>query len=366
MQIFDPDIFKLAVENASDHILITDAAGVCLYANQAATKITGFTREEIIGKQAGSKELWGGQMSISFYQKLWQTIKAEKQQFRGEVTNRRKNGELYTAEVSISPVLDEASGEIKFFVAMERDISVSKQAEQAKIEFLSLASHQLRTPLAAINWHCELLATENAANLTQVQQEHLTEIQTAAERMTNLVNLLLNVSRIDMGTMPNNPEPISITELLAEILADLKLVIARKNTKIEQVLIPANLSIKCDRNLLSSLLHNLISNAVKYTPQAGKVKISCQLTADKQKLLVEVSDNGYGIPNKQQGLIFNKSFRADNIRKLETDGSGLGLYLVKKIIDSLGGEISFSSILNQGTQFKLEIPLSPATANAEQ
>jgi PAS domain S-box-containing protein len=125
--------FKLAVENAGDHIVITDPDGKIIFANDAVERITGFSVEEIINKKAGVKELWGGQMSQEFYKKLWKTIKEDKKTFSGEILNKRKGGEKYSAFVSISPVLSD-KGEVTYFIGIERDITEQKQLEEAKIK----------------------------------------------------------------------------------------------------------------------------------------------------------------------------------------------------------------------------------------
>jgi PAS domain S-box-containing protein len=142
----DLEKFKLAVDNASDHIVITDPDGVILYANRAVEKITGYSHSEVIGNKPS---LWGKQMPEEFYNNLWKTIKEEKTNFIGELNNRRKNGEIYVAEASISPILN-SNNKVIFFVGIERDITLLKEISDAKTEFVSVASHQLRTPLTGI------------------------------------------------------------------------------------------------------------------------------------------------------------------------------------------------------------------------
>ena len=149
----DLEKFKLAVENASDQIAITDKEGVVLYINKAVELITGYLAKEIIGQKAG--KLWGGLMEKDFYTKMWKIIKEDKIFFKGEIKNKRKNGQIYYAEINISPILDK-NDDVEFFVAIERDITQAKDIDRAKTEFVSIAAHQLRTPLSAINWSMEL------------------------------------------------------------------------------------------------------------------------------------------------------------------------------------------------------------------
>ncbi|MFC1609295.1 PAS domain S-box protein, partial [Patescibacteria group bacterium] len=151
--------FKMAVDNASDHIVITDIDGVILYANEATEKITGFSVDEVVGKKAGDSENWGGVMDKEFYDGMWEVLKEKKKPFVGEMENKRKNGERYDVVASISPITNN-KGDILFFVAIERDITKEKEIDRAKTEFVSLASHQLRTPLSAISWYTEMLLNQ--------------------------------------------------------------------------------------------------------------------------------------------------------------------------------------------------------------
>lgn len=350
----DLEKFKLAVEHASDHIVITDADGIILYANKAAEKITGFSNKEIIAKKAGNKELWGGLMEQKFYQQLWKTIKVDKSPFIGFISNKRKNGEKYEAEAHISPVVDK-QGEVKFFVGIERDVSKEKQIDRAKTEFVSLASHQLRTPLSAINWYAEMLLNGDAGKLKSEQLEYVKEISDGNHRMVDLVNALLNVSRIEMGTLAIDSEPTDLRELADSVLAELKPQLLQKKQKVITNY-DKNLSkINLDSKIMRVVWQNFLSNAVKYTPDKGKITVG--IAVKGKDALISVADTGYGIPKSQQDKIFTKLFRADNIREKVTDGTGLGLYIIKSIIEQFGGKVWFESVENKGTTFYASIPL---------
>lgn len=343
--------FRLAVDNASDHIIITDPDAKILYANKGVSKITGYSKEELIGS---TPALWGGQMPKAFYENMWRTIKVEKKSFVGELTNKRKDGQLYEAEFSVSPILNDA-GEIIYFVGVERDVTTAKKIEKSKNEFVSLASHQLRTPLTAINWYAEMLLSGDAGKLNDKQLEYVSELEGSSRRMTDLVSALLNVSRIDLGTFTINPKPTDIIKISKGVLKDLFIKISDKKIKIieEYEKLP---EINADPNLVTIILQNLVTNAVKYTPELGTVKIG--IKEEGEYVLIAVEDNGYGIPLYQQDRIFQKFFRADNIVPVETDGNGLGLYMVKQIVDSAGGSISFTSKEGEGTIFIVKIPSS--------
>ncbi len=344
--------FKLAVENASDHIIITDIDGNIIFANKAASQTTGYPINEMIGK---TPRLWGGQMPLDFYKGMWNTIKYEKRPFFGEIKNKRKSGEFYQAVASVSPVLNE-KGDVMFFVGIERDVTKERAIDKSKSEFVSLASHQLRTPLSAINWYTEMLMDEDVGKLNTKQRDYLKEIYNSSKRMTDLVGSLLNVSRIDLGTFAIEPKPTDIVEIVKSVIKELSHQIKKKKQKIKEEYDTKIGLLNVDPNLMRIVFQNLISNSVKYTPPSGEVDVKIKKEGDD--IIVSVSDTGYGIPKSQQSRIFEKFFRADNVREIETDGNGLGLYMVKEIVEKSGGSIRFESEENKGTKFFVSIPIS--------
>jgi PAS domain S-box-containing protein len=343
--------FKLATDSAYDHIVITDPDGIVLYANAAASRITGFSHNEIIGTKAGKK--WSLPMPRKFYETLWRTIKTKKQIFTGELKNRRKNGEVYYALVSISPILDE-HGNLRFFLGIERDTSREKQIDLAKSEFVSLASHQLRTPLSAINWYTEMLLNGDAGKITAKQKEYLNEVYHGSQRMVALVNALLNVSRIDLGTFAIEPQPTRIQEIATIALKELEPQIRQKRIRMISTVAKDIPTLPLDPKLILIILQNLLSNAVKYTPSKGTVTL--RISRDAKCLTIEVQDTGYGIAKQDHSRMFQKLFRADNVRERVPDGTGLGLYIVKSILEQSGGKISFTSELGKGTIFRAILP----------
>lgn len=343
--------FKLAVDNVSDLILITDPEGIVLYVNNAVEKITGYTSAEAIGKNSGS--LWKDSMSVDFYKKLWRVIKDEKKVFLGEIRNVRKSGEVYISTINISPILNEKH-EIEFFVAIQRDITKEKEIDKAKTEFVSLASHQLRTPLSTINWYTEMLLSGDVGTFNDGQKKYLEEVYRSNQRMVTLVNALLNVSRLELGTFIVEPEQVDVIELVQSVISEHSPEIHQKNIVLSTDFDGHALFVHADPKLLRMVVQNLVSNAVKYTPNAGKIFISL---SSKNGFSLKVSDTGLGIPKHQQRHIFEKLFRADNVREKDTQGTGLGLYIVKSILDYSGGKVWFESEENKGSTFYVSLPL---------
>lgn len=355
----DLEKFKLAVDNVYSHIVITDKDGVCIYANKSVERITGFSIKEVLGQKVGTKKNWGGLMDDEFYHKLWRTIKVEKKPFSGEVKNKRKNGEEYDSFAIISPILDE-HGHVKFFVGIERDITQEKMIDRAKSEFVSLASHQLRTPLSTINWYAEILLAEDAGKLNKEQKEYLKEVYKGNQRMVDLVNALLNVSRIELGTLAVEPEATDLVDLAESVLNEIKPQIDKRKQNVVKKFGKNIPKIVLDPKLMRIVFQNYISNAMKYTPEKGKIEVA--ITKKGKEVLISVKDNGMGIPKNQQDKIFSKLFRADNVREKETDGTGLGLYIVKSVIEQFGGKVWFESVENKGTTFYASIPIEGVKA----
>lgn len=346
-----------AVENASDHIIITDAAGTIVYANAAAERITGFSKKEMIGKKAGSKELWGGLMDKAFYETLWKTISVDKKVFKGRIRNRRKDGSEYDAEVGLSPILG-PDGKPKYFVGIERDITKEVQVDRAKTEFVSMAAHQLRTPIATTRWYLEMLMDGDVGKLKPKQKDYLAEVGGANDRMGDIVDDFLNVSRIELGTFEIDSKPIPFSATIRESAEDLKPDIEAKRLKVSYDLPDKSFVWNADKGLLVMVVGNLISNAVKYTPDGGRIAVKAAADKARRKIAISVADTGIGIPTNQQVMIFSKMFRADNAKGTRVKGTGLGLYIVKSVVEAAGGSIAFVSTEGKGTTFTVELPLS--------
>jgi len=224
---------------------------------------------------------------------------------------------------------------------------------RAKSDFISMASHQLRTPLTAIKWYTRILTNAGLEKFTPTQKRAFTQIQSANERMVDLVSALLNVSRIEMGTLAIEPKPIDFKKLLARAVDEVRPFaqehgVALKGEALTSILATA------DANLANIILNNLLTNAIRYTPKGGHV--TARLAQRKGRVIISVSDNGYGIPKKEQARLFDKFFRASNILDKEPQGTGLGLYITKSIAEELGGKLSFTSQENKGSTFTVSLP----------
>jgi PAS domain S-box-containing protein len=234
------------------------------------------------------------------------------------------------------------------------DITAQKDLERAKTEFVSLTSHQLRTPLTAIKWHAELLM-EHMKTFTNLERDHVEKIATSTEEMIELVRTLLNISRIELGTLKIEPEPIDLNAIGDDVIESMHHLIVDGQLNVEKQFGRSN-TITTDPGIVRVIVENLVSNAVKYTPAAGTITV--KIKASRAGVEISVTDSGIGIPNEEKQRIFEKLFRASNAKRYRAPGSGLGLYLSRQLAVSLGGSIEFSSELGQGTTFTVWLPKS--------
>ncbi len=270
----------------------------------------------------------------------------------------RADGTKFPASVTSAPIFLEQK--IIGAIVVFRDITHEKEVDKSKTEFVSLASHQLRTPLSAIRWYSEMLSSEKLGPLNEQQKSYLKEIYDSNKHMVELVNALLNVSRIDLGTFAIEPEPTDFKEVAENVLHELFVKIQEAGMHVASSYEEGLPKVNADPKLVRIIFQNLLSNAVKYTKKGGNISLA--ISKDAQNLHIKVSDNGVGIPANVQSKIFTKLFRADNARIVESEGTGLGLYIVKSIIEKGGGAIRFESVENQGTTFYVDLPLSGMTA----
>ncbi len=236
------------------------------------------------------------------------------------------------------------------------NIRKSKEIDKAKSEFVSLASHQLRSPLSVISWYSEMLLQGDVGEVTSEQREWICGIRLSSQRMTELVNALLNVSRIDLGTFAITLAAVDIRALAIDVVDEVKVQTNDREQNLS-VDIAENLPVfQADEKLLRMVFQNLLSNASKYTQKGGKISLSVRLS--NGNIVIAVSDSGIGIPKDQQARIFTKLFRAENAQISGVEGTGLGLYIVKSIIDNAGGSIRFESAENKGTTFVVSLPVN--------
>lgn len=228
-------------------------------------------------------------------------------------------------------------------------------ANQLKTEFVSIVSHQLRTPLTGIKWTINLMLRQPIKDLTSQQLAKIESIKEINQRMIDLVNDLLNVSRIEQGKLGLRPEKISLKKMSQDLIKDYLPLAKASNINLSLEIAQNIPLISIDPQGIKVVLQNLIDNAIRYIKNQGQVKIS--LKRKNNMIRCQVLDDGVGIPLEDQRKIFQKFFRSRNIMKYQTEGTGLGLFISKSIIEASGGKIGFESQEDKGTTFWFEIPI---------
>ena len=236
------------------------------------------------------------------------------------------------------------------------DITREKEIEKMKSEFVSLAAHQLRTPLSAIKWTLKMVLDGDIGKITEEQREYLEKSYISNERMIALINDLLNVSRIEEGRYLYKPDYVQFEDLVVSVIDNYQRELEAKKIKFKfekpKEKIP---KLKIDAEKMRLAVTNLLDNAIRYTSLKGEVVVS--LKQIDNKLQFSIKDSGIGIPKNQQKRVFGKFFRAANAMKKETEGSGLGLFIVKNIIEAHKGMVWFESEERKGTAFHFSLPL---------
>ncbi len=264
-----------------------------------------------------------------------------------------KNGEHIPILVSSSLTVFEGRPAT---MAIVRDMRHEKKLEQMRYDFVSIASHQLRTPLTGVKWFTELLLGNKNKNLTRAQKDYVNNIYESNQRMIHLVDDLLDVSHIQEGSkFPIVPKLTNMIQLAREsisrqrILAKSKKItircLAQKNEKV---------MMHVDTEKILQVFQNLLSNAIKYSPVRSVIEVGC--TPKKEKIVFFVRDHGVGIPHDEQQRIFEKFFRGSNVKTTEA-GSGLGLYIVRAIVEGHGGTAWFESQEQKGSTFYFSLPI---------
>lgn len=337
---------RAIIANFTDAIFVFSEEKKIELANHEAENLFQVQEEELVGKDPGALLL---QESIRPVIEL--VGKELKEVFRKEAK--------ISPGVTIEVTSIRAKGEARFqgTLIVCHDITREKHIDEMKSEFVSLAAHQLRTPLSALKWALKMILDGDVGPVSQEQTQFLNRAYHSNERMIGLVGDLLEVSKIEEGKYLYRSEPVQMEDIVEGVLRRYEDEAKEKRmevlfTKPENAL-P---KVAADKEKIELAVENLVDNAFRYTPQGGKISIS--FSRKGQHIEVSIADTGIGITRFQQQRVFEKFFRADNAKKIDTEGSGLGLYLAKNIIEAHGGTIWFASQEGKGTAFVFSLPVA--------
>ena len=326
--------------------LTLDRSGSVKMCNLAAVRLLETTTDELPGVQV--TELFV-RTEESDPTKLQSAILEHRSVSDIEVQIRTGRGEVRWVKASL---LAFGAGRENLLALV--DITKAKEIDTAKSEFVALATHQLRTPLAAIRWNTELLEQQIIESLSTSSQNYLTKLKRNVVRMGDLINDFLSASQLEMGTFSTDEKTIPLQTFFDSVIEEFSGRVRSGNLEIVRSYDPADATILADPRLFHIIVSNLISNAVKYTPDGGTVEVAYQIVG--AEMTITIADSGIGIPKSEQARLFSKFFRATNAREKQAEGTGLGLYVVEQSVKKLHGQIVFRSAADTGTIFTITIP----------
>lgn len=352
------------VENAGDAIISTDLEHRVLTWNSGAEAIFGYRKAEVTGR--------------SLAQLLPRESARELDEIRNivlqtgvirnlEVPRRKKDGATIVVALSVSSIED-ASGRVTAFLHMAKDITEKKRYEERlkeldtmKSDFVSSVSHELRTPLTAIKGSIDNMLDGLTGVLNEKQTRYLIRIKSNADRLSRLINDLLDLSRIEAGKIELKPLRVDLGRLAGDIAETLRPVAAEKLIDIDVASVALGITAWVDRDKITQVLMNLIGNALKFTPPKGRVSVAVERNGDNW-VRVSVSDTGPGIAPGEAARIFDKFYQIANADKQKTRGTGLGLSISKSLIEMHGGKIWMDSEVGKGSTFSFTLPVEQTAA----
>jgi PAS domain S-box-containing protein len=342
------------VEQSADGVLLLNAQGIIVGFNSALSRMTGWNANDAIGKAHDDVMLWeklktDTDLMSALQDGNFPPINNDSLYVEGEL-QRVDVGTIHLG-ITYAPVLDR--GRIVNIVANVRDMTRYQEEQELQKTFISVVSHELKTPVSIIKGYAGTLARQDANWPPEVQQEYLAVIEEEADNLTDLIDNLLEASRLQSGTFKLN----LTSELYLPAMAQLGAKKFRTQTNKHKFALdfPDDFPVIFgDERRITQVFNNLISNAIKYSPNGGTIRIGG--VVDSTHVMVSVTDTGIGIPDHQKHRIFQKFSRLDNALSRQTEGTGLGLFLTKAIVNAHNGRIWFEDNPNGGTIFTFALP----------
>lgn len=368
--------YKHAIDESSI-VAITDRKGIVSYVNDNFCKISKYAKEELIGKDL--RVINAGYHLKDFISTLWNTISKGKI-WRGEIKNKAKDGSFYWVDSTIVPFLNE-KGKPFQYIAIQNDITQRKSGEELilksheelekkvkertfeltealgrevelnemKSRFVSMASHEFRTPLSAILSSTSLVENYTATDQAEKRKKHIERIKSSVKNLTDILDDFLSLEKLEQGKLELKNIDFNLQEFIEDVIDEMDGMLKKKSQKIIYSY-KGETKVCQDKKTLRNILLNLLSNAVKYSPEEKAIHIIAEVR--NKMVSISVKDEGIGIPLASQKNLFEKFFRAHNAINIQ--GTGLGLNIVKRYIELLDGTIDFESQENSGTTFTVK------------
>ncbi|MBZ0199100.1 MAG: PAS domain S-box protein [Ignavibacteriaceae bacterium] len=354
------NLLTVALQSAGNGVLITNNEGIIIWVNNSFSTLTGYEFAEIIGENVNIFK--SGKMEKEFYADLYSKIEAGKV-WHGEIINKKKNGNLYTEEMTITPVRIDGK-EITHYIALKQDVSERKQNELAlkknkeaaeaanklKSIFLANMSHELRTPMVGILGYADILNSE----LKETEfKEMASNLFDSGNRLMETLNLILHLSKLEANKMEMDEQIVSVESIIQQVISQYNKMTEKRKLYLEY---NAGEDVFCflEGKILKEVLSNLLSNAIKFTTTGG---IKIVLSRTDASAVIEVIDTGIGIRKDLQRIIFEEFRQASEGINRKFEGAGLGLTISKKFVELMGGSILVKSEEGVGSTFTVELPL---------
>ncbi len=349
--------FRALIEHSTDVIVLIDIGGKILYTSPSTESVLGYPPKELVNTQGFAlvhpDDIYPARRTLAAL------IQAPENVERLEFRLRHKKGYYIWTETTGTNLLhDPAVGAV---VLNYRDITEQRRLDQAKNEFLAITAHQLRNPLSLIRWETERIL-KHPPKTQAILMKKIQGLHGKILRMITLVNALMYVSRVISGSAPNKPKLIHIEESVKQELSELQPLARQKSVKL--IFNPPAKPLPklfFDPERFSTVISNVVSNAIQYSPK-GEVTVT--LSQTDGSIDMQIADTGIGIPKEEQTKLFTKFFRASNAKALDTEGTGLGLFVVKSYIDDWYGAIGIESPTlkeNRGTTVYIQLPIPTRT-----
>jgi len=353
----------------ADGVYVVDMERNMTLFNSAAEELTGWKAEEAIGLKCWTAMNLKNETDISICQKdcpalnVWNTGESV---MRDDTCFVKKRGDKkIQISSSYSPIKDK-NGKLTGAICVFHDITSRKEVERLRNEFVSTASHELRTPITAMEGYMELIENQKICTIDDKAREYIEKARGTAVGMSNLVKNLLTVTKIEEGKIQTNVSNFKIHDLAADVIEVMQVSAKNRNLTLKLVEAPGQkvrgenavarrLNVTADKEQVREVLYNLVENGLKFTTDGG---VTISITYEKDFATVCVADTGLGIPADGQKHIFEKFYRYDNTATREVGGTGLGLFITRSIVEMFGGSIWLESQVNKGTKFYFTIPRS--------
>ncbi|MFW5888535.1 MAG: ATP-binding protein [Patescibacteria group bacterium] len=351
------------INNFTGPIIFIDAENRISLFNAAASKVLGMSLKDYGKKITNSHNFALADFKKVIHKKYkkkqgekeeGKRSSSKKRDLQEEVIELKYQGKQRIYRVQTSLVYDEDEsfcGIIKIFY----DLTTEEEINKAKSNFISIAAHQLRTPLSGIKWIINMILDEDMGKINKEQEKLLEKAYNSNQKIIDLIDDLLNISRIEEGRFGYKIGKKNFNDLMNEVLDDFYHKIESKNIEFNFNKPKKDIFVYMDKEKMRLVLQNIIDNAIKYTPVGGKVEIL--IKKERNFLETRVKDSGVGIPEEDKNKIFSKFYRAGNVSKSDISGSGLGLFIAKNIIEKHGGEIELESEKDKGTEIIFKLPI---------